>query len=82
MIPTAILIGLLLGLGLRTWWSILGVGVIWAAIIAVGVGGDLSVVVGALLLGCINGAAGVTAGRGLRLLADQLVTRPRSRDAV
>lgn len=82
MVPTAMLVGLVLALMFPARWSIPAAGVAWATIIAIGVDNDPSVLLGAFVLGSLNGAIGVPLGRGLRVVADHVVSRLRERIAV
>lgn len=67
MIPTAILAGLVLGLWIR-WWAVPIVAVGWAVLVVLVV--DPASVLGAGLLGAVNGLVGVLPAVGLRKLFD------------
>lgn len=73
MIPTLLVAGLVVGLAVRTWWTILVLAAGWAVWIAV-ITDDLSAgtVLGTLLLGAVNAGVGVAIGRGIRAVADRL----------
>lgn len=69
MIPTALALGLVVGLTVRTWWSIPVLAALWAAWVAVETGDRSLGTLGlALLLGAVNAGVGVALGRGIRHL--------------
>lgn len=71
MIPTVLVTGLVLGLLLRTWWSIPAVALGWVALVADTLPGETLAgagFVGAGLIGAANAGVGVALGRGLRVL--------------
>lgn len=67
MIPTALALGLVVGLTVRTWWSIPVLAALWAAWVAVETGIQTLGTLGlAFLLGALNAGLGVALGRGIR----------------
>lgn len=78
MIPTLLAAGLIVGVTIRTWWSIPILAALWVVWVALETGDASAESSGlALLLGALNAGLGVVLGRGLRYLVSAVKIQQR-----
>lgn len=79
LIPTLLGLGLIIGVVVKTWWSIPALAALWVVWVGVETDdwtlGTLSI---ALLLGAVNAGIGVALGRGVRYLFSLAMGRKSS----